>query len=65
MTLPVGAGRKVIDKTHVPFGVGRNSGVAAATIIVDARNHPMETVLETCIHGVNLRNRDERVIEKG
>ncbi len=54
MTLPVGAGRKVIDEIHVPLGIGRDSGVAAAAIIVDPRDHSMEAVLEGCIDGVDL-----------
>ena len=64
MTLPVGAGGKVIDETHMPLGIGRNSGVTATTIIVDACHYPMEAVLEACINSVNLRSRDQRVIEK-
>src|SRR3990170_1019530 len=64
MTLPVGPGRKVIDEAHVPLCIGRNSVVAPATVIVDACDHPMEAVLEACVHGINMRSRDQRIIEE-
>ena len=51
MALPFPADRKVIDKTHVPFGIGRNSAVTVATIIVDACDNSMEAVLESNVHG--------------
>jgi hypothetical protein len=51
------------DPAHVPVGVVRDLGIAAPTVVVDARHYAVVAVLEAGVDGVYVIGRQQRPVE--